>query len=313
MQKIDSDIKTKNLEIEWSGKVPEDFIIKKIKFLGNLIAGGTPRTEKPEYWNGNIPWLPSGVVQNCVVMNSKKVKYITKRGLEKSAAKEIPANSPLVALTGATCANVALLRFEATANQSVIALAVNKYNNPEFLYYLFLANREQFLLHKTGGAQGGITLDDVKNIYLTIPPFNTQKTIADFLDFKTEQIKNFIDNKKKLIALLEEQKKTIIYDAVTRGLDKNVKTKPSGAEWLGDIPEEWDVRRIKTLSKIVRGASPRPIDDQKYFDENGEFSWVRISDVTASNFYLEKTEQKIYELGSSLSVKLFQDDIFLSI
>ena len=65
--------------------------------------------------------------------------------------------------------------------------------------------------------------------------------------------------------------------------------KDSGVEWIGEIPKGWNTKRIKHLSQVKRGSSPRPIDDPKYFDdENGEYSWVRISDVSASEKYLEK-------------------------
>ena len=89
--------------------------------------------------------------------------------------------------------------------------------------------------------------------------------------------------------------------------------KSTNIPWLGDIPADWEVRRLKMLSNIKRGASPRPIDDKKYFDEDGEFAWVRISDVTASNIYLENSDQQLSELGASLSVKQFPGDLFLSI
>ena len=89
--------------------------------------------------------------------------------------------------------------------------------------------------------------------------------------------------------------------------------KDSGIEWIGEIPEEWDVKQLKRDTPILRGASPRPIDDPKYFDERGEYGWVRISDVTASDTFLETTQQKLSVLGSNLSVKLFPKDLFLSI
>ena len=89
--------------------------------------------------------------------------------------------------------------------------------------------------------------------------------------------------------------------------------KPSGIEWLGDVPAHWEVRRIKSLSIVKRGASPRPIDDPKYFDDHGEYSWVRIADVTSSNQYLQKTTQRLSELGRSLSVPLQPGTLFLSI
>lgn len=89
--------------------------------------------------------------------------------------------------------------------------------------------------------------------------------------------------------------------------------KDSGIEWLGNVPEHWEVLRIKRLTMVKRGASPRPIDDPRYFNEDGEYSWVRIADVTASERYLQRTTQHLSELGKSLSVPLELGDIFLSI
>lgn len=89
--------------------------------------------------------------------------------------------------------------------------------------------------------------------------------------------------------------------------------KDSGVEWLGEIPSHWDIIQIKHLSPVKRGASPRPIDDAKYFDENGEYAWTRIADVTASNVYLMNAPQRLSKLGSSLSVKLEPGSLFLSI
>ena len=89
--------------------------------------------------------------------------------------------------------------------------------------------------------------------------------------------------------------------------------KDSGVAWIGEVPKHWKIRKIKTLSAVKRGASPRPIDDPKYFAEDGEFSWVRIADVSASDKYLTTTTQKLSKLGSSLSVKRLPGDIFISI
>ena len=89
--------------------------------------------------------------------------------------------------------------------------------------------------------------------------------------------------------------------------------KDSGIEWIGEVPNHWEVRRIKSLSIVKRGASPRPIDDPKYFDENGTYAWVRIADVTDSERYLTKTTQSLSFLGSSFSVKREPGDFFISI
>ena len=91
------------------------------------------------------------------------------------------------------------------------------------------------------------------------------------------------------------------------------KYKPSGVEWLGDVPEHWAVKAIKWESPVLRGASPRPIDNEIYFDDEGEYAWVRIADVSAAGMYLRDTTQRLSELGQSLSVPLQPGALFLSI
>jgi type I restriction enzyme S subunit len=89
--------------------------------------------------------------------------------------------------------------------------------------------------------------------------------------------------------------------------------KDSGVEWLGYVPETWSIKAIKRETPIWRGASPRPIDDQIFFDAEGAYAWVRISDVTAAGKYLRETLERLSDLGSSLSVKLEPGSLFLSI
>ncbi|WP_082874821.1 restriction endonuclease subunit S [Burkholderia sp. MSMB1589WGS] len=89
--------------------------------------------------------------------------------------------------------------------------------------------------------------------------------------------------------------------------------KDTAVEWLGEVPSHWEVLSIKRLSPVQRGASPRPIDDPKYFDDEGEYAWVRIADVSASNGVLTETTQRLSEIGANLSVKLHPGDLFVSI
>jgi type I restriction enzyme S subunit len=86
----------------------------------------------------------------------------------------------------------------------------------------------------------------------------------------------------------------------------------SGA-WFGDLPDGWNKRRVKTLTPVLRGASPRPIDDPVYFEDDGEFAWVRISDVTAAAGLLRETTQRLSAVGAARSVKLNPGELFLSI
>lgn len=148
---------------------------------------------------------------------------------------------------------------------------------------------------------------------LIVPPLSEQQKIAQFLDDKTAKIDQAVDLAEKQITLLKEHKQILIQNAVTRGLNPDVPLKDSGVEWIGQVPEHWEILSIKRLSQVKRGASPRPIDNPKYFDNDGEYAWVRISDVTASNMYLLETTQKLSNLGKSYSVPLMPGSLFLSI
>ena len=151
-----------------------------------------------------------------------------------------------------------------------------------------------------------------------LPPDAEQRAIVRFLDHTDRCIRLYIRAKERLLELLEEYKQAIISQAVTGQID--VRTgqpypayKDSGAEWLGKVPEHWEIRRIKSLSTVKRGASPRPISDAKYFDDTGKYAWVRIADVSASDRYLERTSQRLSPRGQSLSVKLHPGSLILSI
>ena len=186
--------------------------------------------------------------------------------------------------------------------------------NRRFIYQLYLSlDNGKLLKPLYSGLRKVITKSTFLSATIPLPPLHEQAAIVRYLDHADRRIRRYVDAKRKLIGLLEEEKQVIINQAVTRGLDPNVPLKPSGVEWLGDVPEHWEVRRVKSLSLVKRGASPRPIDDPRYFDDNGEYAWVRIVDVTASNRYLERTTQRLSELGHFLSVRLEPGALFLSI
>ena len=183
--------------------------------------------------------------------------------------------------------------------------------NLRWLFYLLTSSELDIVSRDS--AIPGLNRDDAYRMSLPYPPPDEQAAIVRYLDHADEIINRYISAKERLIALLEEQRQAVIHQAVTRGLNPDAKLKDSDAKWLGQIPEHWEVRRIKSLTPVKRGASPRPIDDPKYFCDTGEYAWVRISDVTASNRYLETTTQRLSRLGQSLSVQLQPGALFMSI
>lgn len=154
---------------------------------------------------------------------------------------------------------------------------------------------------------------DAGNLWLPLPTLDEQRAIVSFLERETAKIDVLIAEQERLLELLAEKRQAVISHAVTKGLNPDAPMKDSGVAWLGEVPAHWDVKAIKWLSPVFRGASPRPIDDAKYFDDEGEFAWVRIADSSASDGILQETTQRLSELGSSLSVKIYPGQLFVSI
>jgi type I restriction enzyme S subunit len=117
---------------------------------------------------------------------------------------------------------------------------------------------------------------------LPLPPLREQEMIVNFLDHADRRIRRAIRAKQELIALLSEQKQAVIHRAVTRGLDPNVRLKPSGVHWLGDVPERWEVRRLKTLVSRVTSGSRGWSD---YAADEGPF-FLRIGNLTRDSIDL---------------------------
>ena len=103
----------------------------------------------------------------------------------------------------------------------------------------------QFHTAANGVTRYGLTHNGIRSVVLPIPPLDEQAAIVRYLDDADQRIRDYVSAKERLIALLEEERQAVIHQAVTRGLDPNVRLKPSGVEWLGDVPEHWDFRRLK--------------------------------------------------------------------
>ena len=126
---------------------------------------------------------------------------------------------------------------------------------------------------------------DLASQPVPLPPLSEQATIVRYLDHADEQIQRYISGKERLIALLEEQRQALIHQAVTRGLDPSVRLKPSGVEWLWDVPEHWEMRRLKQVSAIQTGITIGPT-----YDDEGliERPYLRVANVQSEHLDLSK-------------------------
>lgn len=129
--------------------------------------GGTPSRAKPEYWNGDIPWINSGEVNLFRI--TRPSETITSLGLSKSATKLLPAKTTVIAITGATLGQVSLLEIESCANQSVVGVVPNDILPYEYIYPFVKQNIQELISHQTGGAQQHINKQNVEGLSIAIP------------------------------------------------------------------------------------------------------------------------------------------------
>ena len=231
--------------VEWLGKVPNHWSTPKISYLMEYIGSGTtPKTTNTEYYNGDIPWVTTGELREGVILDTKK--KVTKLAIQdNSALKMHPVNSIVMAMYGATIGRLAKLGIEATTNQACCVLLPSKKIETDFLYYWLMCHRKEIIELSYGGGQPNISQDTVANLKVTLPPSDEQTEIVKFLNIELSRIDTLISEKENFIKLLQEKRQALISHVVTKGLDDNVKMKPSGVEWIGEIPEHWSTSSVR--------------------------------------------------------------------
>ena len=143
----------------------------------------------------------------------------------------------------------------------------------------------QFHVEAKGVTRYGLAHNGIQSARVPLPAFPEQAAIVRFLDHADEQIQRYIAGKERLIALLEEERQAVINQAVTRGPDHNVQLKPSGVEWLGDVPEHWEMRRLKQVSAIQTGITIGPTYDGEGLIER---PYLRVANVQSDHLDLSK-------------------------
>jgi type I restriction enzyme, S subunit len=151
--------------------------------------------------------------------------------------------------------------YNGIVSPAYIIVRLRKPQNARYFHYLFrtplFTKEAQRWSYGITSDQWSLRFEEFRQIYCCVPPLFEQNAIVRYLDYMDSRINRYIKAKKKLIELLNEQKQAIIHQAVTRGLDPNVRLKPSGVEWLGEIPEHWEMRRLRNIIKgrLTYGAN----------------------------------------------------------
>lgn len=267
----------KDSGVEWLGEVPEHWEVWKLAQAFTQIGSGTtPKSDNPQYYeSGDIPWVNTGDLNDGELDDCEK-RITTLALADHSSLKTYPAGALLIAMYGATIGKLAVLKFAATVNQACCVFAGKSEINSKFMFYWFLGLRQQIISLATGGGQPNISQDILRSLRVACPAPSEQTQIATFLDRETAKIDALVAEQRRLMALLKEKRQAVISHAVTRGLNPNAPMKPSGVEWLGDVPAHWEVRRVKTVSNFTtsgpRGWSERVGDDGALFVQSGDLN-----------------------------------------
>nr|WP_228475860.1 restriction endonuclease subunit S [Streptococcus suis] len=281
----------KDSGIEWIGEMPEEWGIKPIKHIfGAIGSGTTPDSSKVEYYDGNINWLQSGDLYKKDYVYAVS-KTITDLGYRSSASLRIyQAPFLAIAMYGASIGNLAISKIDACVNQAVAVLKGEE-NIVRFTKLALEISKTELIFAAQGGTQPNINQVLIKNWVIPFPSEIEIKKIADFLDKKVAQLDKVKSLLEEQIKTLEDYRQSLIYETVTKGLDKTVPLKDSGVDWIGQIPEGWEIGRLKDFVKFQTGTTP-PQSVGVNQDESG-VPWFKPGDFSDNSIDLLSSENHI--------------------
>lgn len=271
------DAKTSN--IEWIGQIPKTWNTNKVKYVTKCMDGKRVPVDASQRTPGPYPYWGAGSITD----------HVDKFLFDEELVLLGEDGAPFFDKTR----NVAFLINEKVwINNHIHVLKPQKNIDASFLCYAL--NSVDYREYINGAIINKLTQSDMKTINIPYPPLPEQRQIVSFLDRKCSAIDTAIEKTKKSIEKLEEYKKAVITKAVTKGLDPDAKMKDSGIEWIGEVPEGWEVKRLKYLFYINSGATPKS-DNTSYWD--GNIKWVTPADFVTEQKWLSGGKRNITEEG----------------
>lgn len=305
--------------LEWMQDVPDHWEVNKISYgFRKLGSGTTPKSDSSEYYDGDVPWVTTSELRETVITDTRQ--KVTNEALKDYPTLRLyPVGTILFAMYGATIGRLGILGIPATVNQACCAMAWPTRFDAMFIYYWLWMRRPILVSLSSGGGQPNLSQDDLREIRIPTPPIAEQRCIAAFLDRETGRIDRLVAKKRELIERLKEKRTALISRAVTRGLPPaaaraaglpvNPPLKPSGIDWLGDIPEHWEVKPLKFIALVKTGFAFSSDD----FTDDG-VPVLRIGDITRDGKIDFSSAKYLPEefLSSHRSVVVQQCDISMA-
>ncbi|MFZ1387692.1 MAG: restriction endonuclease subunit S [Thiolinea sp.] len=252
----------KDSGVEWLGVIPAHWKLTRVKFESYVKARVGWHGLKSDEFTDEGPYLVTGSDFNGPVIQWENCYHCAELRYEQDSYIKLKNGDLLITKDG-TIGKVALvenLNTKATLNSGVFVVRPLT-DNSSSRYYFWLLQSSAFTgfvdFNKIGSTIVHLYQDTFVNFNYANPLFKEQEKIANFLDHETAKIDALIKKQQQLIALLKEKRQAVISHAVTKGLNPNVKMKDSGVEWLGDVPEHWEVIQLRRIiSNIEQGKSP---------------------------------------------------------
>ncbi|QIZ62235.1 restriction endonuclease subunit S [Acinetobacter indicus] len=287
MAKYQAYAEYKDSGVGFLGEIPEHWIVSKVKYLAPFQVGWTPPTKNDSNFIGDNLWVNISDLKGKVINNT--VKQISdKAALE--ASMDITPKGSLMYSFKLSVGNVSFAGCDMYTNEA-IASFLHSAKLP--LSYLYYALPKFVIENASTNIYGANILNQelIRNALLVKIPYIEAEKIANFLDHETAKIDHLIEKQQQLIELLKEKRQAVISHAVTKGLNPNVKMKDSGVEWLGKVPEHWQLVPLKYLCTFSGGGTPTK-DNLSYWTD-GNIPWVSPKDM--KTFWISKTQDYITE------------------
>ena len=247
----------KDSGIEWIGKIPESWTLTKIKNAAQEIGSGTtPPSHILDYYDGDVFWIQSGDIYGKSEIIDTVTRVTIKAVQNLSALHIYEADFIVIAMYGGSVGNIAISKIDACTNQACCCIKPSQDINLRYLFYWIFACKDDFLQQAFGGGQPNISQSKIKNQYFLKSSLDEQKRIADYLDAKCAEIDALAADIQAQIDTLEQYKRSIITEAVTKGLNPDAEMKDSGIEWVGKIPNNWTVIPNKYIMNKVKEICP---------------------------------------------------------
>lgn len=314
-----SDDELKNSGVEWIGKIPKDWEVIRGKFLFE-----NKKIKNSGAMNNVLSLTLNGVIDRDI-NNFEGLQPESFDGYQEFKKDNLVFK--LIDLENISTSRVGLVHRDGLMSPAYIRLEKKKDINVKYYYYNYFDYYKKNIFNFLGsvGVRSALNSSDLLEMEVLNLDKQEKNKIANFLDEKTSQFDLIISKKEKLIERLEEAKKSLISEVVT-GKVKVVKTddgyelikrsreemKDSGIEWLGEIPKDWEVKKIKYTSKIYRGKfNHRPRNDPDYYD--GKYPFIQTGDVANSGMYISKYTQTLNEKGYSVSKEFPKGTLVMTI